>query len=661
MNSRNHSDRVSVRFESLESRRLFSVSLNAAGWTVVTPSADTRTVYVSTSGNDANTGLSASAPVKTLGRAESLLRNGSPDWMLLKRGDTFSGSFPNWYKSGRGAKEPMLIGTYGSGARPVLATGVGNGFLANTKLPVNNLVIDGIQFYANQRDPNSSSFDSTSTGKRPTGLFLLGPSNNVLIEDCSFRFFKDNIVVEGYSGAISNITIRRSLVEGAYCVGDRAQGFYADTVNGVTLEENVFDHNGWNEKITAAADNGHNHNIYYSYSAANMVVRGNIISEGSSHGVLARSGGIIENNLFLRNAIGVAYGTANGATSTAGGVTGRINGNVFVDGKGIGATRFGQGIEIGNIKSLQVANNIFTHDTAQAQPAIKLIYANATSNPSAVVGINNVTIENNITSGWRNAMAFDAGLTAGGSGMKALNNLVIRNNDFQGSPSVIVRHANPFNSGEEKWSGNEYSSTNSGNNWFALPAGNTSIGGWQKAVEGGAVGVKHTFSDRTAATYNATQGGTSTLDAFMAQADKQSGDNWRTAYTTPAIIAYIRAGFGQTGTPQPTPATGSISGTVFNDLNANLKRESGEGTLSGWKVYIDENDNHKFDTGEQYATTDSKGVYKLDDVRSGYYVVRVIRPTGWTQTLPTLDMGQHITVATGQNVTGGLFGERLLG
>src|SRR5205823_3879820 len=136
----------------------------------------TRNVYVSTSGSDGNSGLSSSSPVKSLSKAASLLRNGFADHMLLKRGDTFSGSFPTWTKSGRSAQEPMLIGTYGSGNRPVIATGTSNGLLANTKNPVNNLIIDGIQFYANHRDPNSSSFSKSATGTRPTGLFLLGPS-----------------------------------------------------------------------------------------------------------------------------------------------------------------------------------------------------------------------------------------------------------------------------------------------------------------------------------------------------------------------------------------------------------------------------------------------------------------------------------------------------
>src|SRR4051812_11989238 len=96
-----------------------AVSLDANGWTNITPSSDTRTIYVSSSsGSDSNNGLSASSPVKTIAKGYSLIRTESPDWLLLKKGDTFYESIPTWKKSGRSAQEPMLISSYGSGDRP---------------------------------------------------------------------------------------------------------------------------------------------------------------------------------------------------------------------------------------------------------------------------------------------------------------------------------------------------------------------------------------------------------------------------------------------------------------------------------------------------------------------------------------------------------------
>jgi hypothetical protein len=467
---------------------------------------------------------------------------------------------------------------------------------------------------------------------------------------------------------VSNITIRRCVVADAYCTADRSQGFYAMEVNGVTLEQNVFDHNGWNQQISGAGDNGYNHNIYYSATALNMTVRGNIIADASSQGVLARGGGVIEGNLFLHNAVGISYGNANGADSTPGGVTGRINGNVFIDDKGIAAGKMGVGVEIGNIKphsGFTLSDNVFTHDTQQNSAAINLTFAGVTNNPAACVGINDATISGNIVSGWRNGLTIDGGFVDGGSGLKALNDLTVTGNDFEQSVSVVARHSNAFSSSAEHFSGNNYFTSNqNSSNQLALKTTNLSLSAWQKAVEPSATSVAREYADasRTAGTYNATLGGEATLDAFLAQADAQSSDSWRTTYTAAAVINYVRQGFGLSTNPASPPPvtakTGSISGTVFNDVNANLKRDKGEGVLSAWKVYIDANDNHKFDAGEQYTTTDASGNYELSNVTAGYHIVRVAKPGGWTQTLPVQDMGQHITVGSGQNVTRADFGER---
>ena len=100
-------------FEPLEGRTLMSVALDANGFTVVTPEGRSRVVYVSSSlGSDGNNGLSPAAPVQTLDHAESLLRDGQGDQMLLARGDVWHETLGEWTKSGRSAQEPMVIGAY---------------------------------------------------------------------------------------------------------------------------------------------------------------------------------------------------------------------------------------------------------------------------------------------------------------------------------------------------------------------------------------------------------------------------------------------------------------------------------------------------------------------------------------------------------------------
>lgn len=80
------------------------------GFTSLKPSANSRVVYVSSSqGNDSNTGLSTSKPVKTLSKARSLVRDGNPDWILLRRGDTWTDERIGTFINGKSPTEPAVI------------------------------------------------------------------------------------------------------------------------------------------------------------------------------------------------------------------------------------------------------------------------------------------------------------------------------------------------------------------------------------------------------------------------------------------------------------------------------------------------------------------------------------------------------------------------
>ena len=55
--------------------------------------------------------------MKSLAKGISLIRSGSADQLLLKRGDSWKESFGRWTKSGRSADESILISAYGVGNR----------------------------------------------------------------------------------------------------------------------------------------------------------------------------------------------------------------------------------------------------------------------------------------------------------------------------------------------------------------------------------------------------------------------------------------------------------------------------------------------------------------------------------------------------------------
>ena len=75
------------------------------------------------------------------------------------------------------------------------------------------------------------------------------------------------------------------------------------------------------------------------------------------------------------------------------------------------------------------------------------------------------------------------------------------------------------------------------------------------------------------------------------------------------------------------PAT--LSGTVFNDLNGDGLKSTGEVGLGGVKVFLDANNNGKQDSTDPVATTLSNGSYRFAGVPLGKHNVYVIAPSSY--------------------------------
>jgi len=281
-------------------------SMPDAGWTAFPPSAaGARVVHVSSSaGRPTNTGLSPDSPVDSLARGVALLRDGAGDRLLLRCGDTFRESFGGWTKSGRSPDQPLLIASYGDGQRPrVVSPGTALNILSTE---VHDLALVGLHLTAAGRDPALPDFDPASPASH--GVRVVRPVTNLLIEDCRVEFFGSNLTLTAgdVPGAkLSNIRVRRCQVLDAWSTAGAftAQGLYASGCDGLLIEENVFDHNGWSETIPGAVGNIFRHNLYLSAANANVIVRGNVIARAASHGLQLRGGGVIEDNLFLDNAL----------------------------------------------------------------------------------------------------------------------------------------------------------------------------------------------------------------------------------------------------------------------------------------------------------------------------------------------------------------------
>jgi hypothetical protein len=76
-------------------------------------------------------------------------------------------------------------------------------------------------------------------------------------------------------------------------------------------------------------------------------------------------------------------------------------------------------------------------------------------------------------------------------------------------------------------------------------------------------------------------------------------------------------------------STGSLQGTVWNDVNADDFRAPGDPGLEGWTVFLDFNNNNALDAGETSTLTDAAGAYTFPSLTVGTYrVVEILQP-GW--------------------------------
>jgi hypothetical protein len=518
------------------------IDMPETGWTELAPSPDSRFVYVSSSGgDDTNDGLSEARAVRTLARGLALVRTGMPDRLLLRRGDTWTSGFSGWGKSGRSASEPLVLGAYGEGPRPRLRTGDGPGWLG-VGGRVDYVAIVSIHFDARDRG------DSDSRGVGRTGN-----GRSILVEDCVIEGYQDNLVFEARGGAVlEQVTVRRSIVADAYaryvpgetctthadctagaCSGGRcgpahSQGIYAEGVRGLSLEENVFDHNGWHEDRVGAWRTAYNHGMYLHHTTEGVVVRGNVITNSASHGLQARSGGVVENNLFAGNAIGMSFGLVYGLSAPlAGGVEGVIRGNVVRTSNDIGSSPRGDGIQLGNIRSLEVANNVIAH-YASAEAYGHAIYMDDSNG----VGIEDTEIHHNVVYDWYRPLSVWNGRVDGVS---------VHDNVFDtGARRSPIAHITHLSCADWRFARNTY--------FTPLEASGPAVPGsfvpWSLECDdtGSRFGrVAFIDPDRSLGSYQSSIAGSRGAD-WLAGARMQARGAWRVEYTAASIVAYLSAG-----------------------------------------------------------------------------------------------------------------------
>jgi hypothetical protein len=492
-------------------------------------------VYVSSSEGDDGTAEvgNPALPFETIAEAKNHLRDGFPDWLLLKRGDTWYESLGGWGGlNGRSAAEPIVVATYGdSTVRPQLRTGIeqGIGICCGEHA---NLVFLGIDLYAHTRDPDSGEF----TGPEGAGGVrrCCAGGGNLLIEDCSFRFYTSIVLQTGTDGVPVNIEFRRNLVADNYSTDSHSQGVYAHDVDGLLIEENIFDHNGWNETVAGAEATMFNHNTYINSN--DVVMRGNMFLRASSMGNKFRSdetdgfvGLVLENNLYVEGEIGIGVGGNTDEPLRFRDVT--IHNNVLLHiGRSSPTGRdFAWYLGESDVNGGVISNNLFLH-----QPLWNNAYAIHLGGGSET----DIEITNNIIYGIQGrSLIVDA--------TSNWNNIAITHNTIQDPEheTSLVDHSGTFDA--VTYADNTYF-TGAALSFARVDGQGVTYDEWLGLCgESGSSNEQVTFADpnRNVATYHESIGGEPTFQAFIDEARKQSKYNWRVEYTAAAVNDYIRAGF----------------------------------------------------------------------------------------------------------------------
>jgi hypothetical protein len=527
----------------------------AAGWTVVTASepsgegtahvgAGTRKVYVSSSGNNANPGTEL-LPKQTITAGFAALRDGSPDWLLLKKGDSWNEALSNPIKRGKSDTEPMLVSSYGTGARPLILMDNLSSFATFTATssapsPVaangNNICWIGLHFYDRTRDPDAAQFSLarasaggiTALRHAATGWDLW------LVEDCKFEYLSEAVKSSGNAPlpyARNQTIIRRNvfsrLYGGTTDGGGYISGEVGYTVTPETIEENVFYYCGWYDHATLVSAgvgfrNKFNHDLYLeknppgqpSYGA---LIRGNISIKPSAQWFKC-AGYRAFDNLFISDTTGgfMSYSPTNSLSAPPYYFINNVclhkhhmSDSYTIPGQGGAAPGILlTGPQTGSV----VSNNVFAHHQV----------SQATASPQVRLDTNGLGYPQNI---------------------EVTNNIF-----YKISPSAAYQVLGT-----------------------ATMIPDRSVSGDIVDVSGTNPGI-FPFPERTIKTYNTLLGGAAATiadatDEFALFCLDRSKDDWSEELTAPYINDYFRVGFGLISEPEldpPTVTTEAAQSVSFN-------------------------------------------------------------------------------------------------
>ncbi len=522
----------------------------AGEWTDPVESVDTVKIYVSTSGSDTlNDGLSELTPVATIAKGKSLMRNGKPDWLLLKRGDTWTEAVGYWTIngaiggtpiSGRGADERAVLSTYGTGARPIVKTGTSCGVRVGTTR-LQYVYILGLDFW-----PHTFA---TPFNTDTFGFEANDPFDYVHIEDCNFRRCARAARVWPGSQATHFVFRRNQVVSCRWNNSNYGPGaVFLEYLNTALIEENTLGDQQAGPAIRSLS------------LATNVNVRLNVISHviGVNSAIRLAGGGTVFRNAIIQCGNGIRVGNRYAASpleeAVEGGVACSITWNLLIEGDSgpdaYGAA--GQGIAVENISSGVVSSNILTQNLGSSGFSIQMFTQGNTSagNPCGCHNLTfstNVVYRNMLTDGFQDwALTLESAFTPSNT---RISGIVITHNDFQ-EPVATTGFLGSTQAGTTTIPGinadNNRHWRGAGSNWFLVPSGAVTLTTWKTLLHdttSSALQVAYPFPEATISDYMTRQGLTATTAAFLAGSIAMDRSTWDYRYTADKLVLFFTACF----------------------------------------------------------------------------------------------------------------------
>lgn len=252
------------------------------------------------------------------------------------------------------------------------------GGAANGDRPLIQVAAGPAAIFYRAKDLTLRGIEFASSRPTAAGLQFWG-CEGIRIDACDVSGFRIGVTCEAFAGKRSSrLEILDSVLhDNWHAANGHAHGLFADKTDDLTLTNSTFLRNGWREGPGGAAGSPENHGGYITGDCTGLTVTHCRFELNSSHGLQARCGGVIERCAFVDNPIGLSFGLVNGGGAIVeGGVTGAIRKNSFVGSRLLAGKPRGWAIEMSNVASAEIVDNVFANDaapTAQAvQAAIKL-------------------------------------------------------------------------------------------------------------------------------------------------------------------------------------------------------------------------------------------------------------------------------------------------